>query len=811
MAGTMTATFHSTLTSLTIPTTQNTAPVLSYNCLYTHDLRRKAKRWQDGVLKYHTFNKRIMVYDVPRNFIGDTHWREPQGLQDGDELELEKGVLIQVGEEVKNERTETDLTALLEKRKPKPTSEGAKETLPTSPATARTPVVSQPSSVVYTVLEKPTPAPFSQLRPKSLNALLGKPKGPVGRATIPSKSPAEQRRDKENDDTDGGRSPKRRILQHPTDSSPTGAALLSRHVDPVSMTTKSVTTSASASAITKHSKDRDYDASGDTHSRPKMLELPDTQSNNIVKTRNRYCQPTSNQQTSNLYPDRGHNLDVASPVLATDKEKPLTSAGHERMVPRSSSFRQQNASRSSKDSQAPPDRTRQRRYQNSEVQRRGSGTVEDEPRPENLLRIVSSKPRRKLMYRDLLPQKAPPQRITSFANDRTTGSTTSGRRSSKTLDRRSDDSLTGFHQAQQDRINARLNRRRRAVETIEDDATGPELFLREDDGENEYTPDKLPGFDSERDPGLPESLFVSQSSPGDTFSKPSNPQLYQPENPSASRDTDMQSHSPRDNESKGGLDTPNEGSVPVQHQNSNFPESAFQVRSSPEEPVSEFLDGLPDPENPPNEPQNTESVPTSTEAATALTDVDSLLIHPNRGHTTVDTQPQPKSQSKPGIELPKDRPPPEPIRETITAAMPPQPLSRSSRSFQRSVSDLASSAKPNTNRKRTAGFHKLCSNGFNIPKPPPPHRPPFPPIQIHSTNLYAPSINKDEEETLIPDSRPGSAKEQIVEPWSREAFDLFGFDGVDKTVGTGNGIGGDKGEGVVRGDDGWLVESQGFV
>lgn len=97
----MTANPNPSSTGLIIPTTQNTAPVLSFNCLYTHDLRRKAKRWQDGFLRFHTFNKRVMVYDVPRNFIGDTHWRESQEIQDGDELQLEKGVLSKLASKSK--------------------------------------------------------------------------------------------------------------------------------------------------------------------------------------------------------------------------------------------------------------------------------------------------------------------------------------------------------------------------------------------------------------------------------------------------------------------------------------------------------------------------------------------------------------------------------------------------------------------------------------------------------------------------------------------------------------------------------------
>ena len=105
------AVYRTTRPSLSVPHTQNTAPVLEFNCLYTHDVRRKQKRWQDGFLRFHTFNKRVMVYDVPRNFIGDTHWKAEEAVQYGDEVTLEKdGVLVQVAESVG--RTETDLTEL---------------------------------------------------------------------------------------------------------------------------------------------------------------------------------------------------------------------------------------------------------------------------------------------------------------------------------------------------------------------------------------------------------------------------------------------------------------------------------------------------------------------------------------------------------------------------------------------------------------------------------------------------------------------------------------------------------------------------
>lgn len=163
--------------TVTLPPTQNTAPVLEFRCLYTHDVRRKSKRWQDGFLKYHTFNRRVMVYDASRNFIGDMHWRESGHLQDGEELTLERsGALVQVGEAVGT--SETDLTPLFQRRSNEvPERILGHETI-TSPAlTTRGTAALTPS----------------QSRHKPLNAVLGTPRGPYGKATLPIKSPYEAR------------------------------------------------------------------------------------------------------------------------------------------------------------------------------------------------------------------------------------------------------------------------------------------------------------------------------------------------------------------------------------------------------------------------------------------------------------------------------------------------------------------------------------------------------------------------------------------------------------------------------------------
>ncbi|KAE8349916.1 hypothetical protein BDV28DRAFT_140171 [Aspergillus coremiiformis] len=162
---------------LSVPATQNTAPVIKFRCLYTHDMRRKSKRWQDGYLRYHTFNKRAMAYDTTGNFIGDLHWRQDEAIQDGDELELDRGVLIQVCEPM--EKTETDLSTLYSHKKSQesPSRPGESPTLSFRQSTLRSSNASQPS--------------------RSLNDLLGIKKTTIGRLVSPyeERHPPEQSKD----------------------------------------------------------------------------------------------------------------------------------------------------------------------------------------------------------------------------------------------------------------------------------------------------------------------------------------------------------------------------------------------------------------------------------------------------------------------------------------------------------------------------------------------------------------------------------------------------------------------------------------
>ncbi|KAL5119280.1 hypothetical protein ACEQ8H_002767 [Pleosporales sp. CAS-2024a] len=184
-----------------------TAPVAEFRCLFTTDVRRKQKRWQDGYLRFHTFNSRVMVTDQARNHVGDTYWKESSELHEGDELSLDKGVLVEVAEAMGI--TQTDLAPLLAKKKDPPNAP------PVRPApAAATRAFQRPSAVAPGTAARPG----LQLKHRSLNTLLGTPKGPVGKA-VPMQSPYEARTEKQKENhVMGERAPKRqKTAQRPTD------------------------------------------------------------------------------------------------------------------------------------------------------------------------------------------------------------------------------------------------------------------------------------------------------------------------------------------------------------------------------------------------------------------------------------------------------------------------------------------------------------------------------------------------------------------------------------------------------------------
>ncbi|KAL2689272.1 hypothetical protein Neosp_003324 [[Neocosmospora] mangrovei] len=166
------------MTSNSVPTS---ALVVDFICLFTHDLKRKQKRWQDGVLKYHTFNKRIMVYDDRGHFIGDAHWQEGGDLDEGDEFELDRGAaIVQVSD--RTGQREQDLTELLDKRAKEVERRRAN-------AGTRTPG----STAASTRTPRNDQSSHFQLRHRPLTDLVGGASR-IGRAVISPHSPYEARK-----------------------------------------------------------------------------------------------------------------------------------------------------------------------------------------------------------------------------------------------------------------------------------------------------------------------------------------------------------------------------------------------------------------------------------------------------------------------------------------------------------------------------------------------------------------------------------------------------------------------------------------
>ncbi|CAH0000587.1 unnamed protein product [Clonostachys byssicola] len=165
-----------------------TAPVHEFICLFTHDLKRKnQKRWQDGKLKFHTYNKRIVVHDNKGNHIGDSHWPGNQeDMVDGEEFTLDRGsALVQVCEQVGT--TEHDLGELVDKR--------VKEV-----EARRMRIAAHPSSA-----SRPdqTPRPTDNIQfQRPLSAIMHTPNR-IGRSVLPRQSPYEVRQSEQQEQGQG--------------------------------------------------------------------------------------------------------------------------------------------------------------------------------------------------------------------------------------------------------------------------------------------------------------------------------------------------------------------------------------------------------------------------------------------------------------------------------------------------------------------------------------------------------------------------------------------------------------------------------
>lgn len=157
------------------------APIFDFSCLFTFDLKRKSKRWQDGRFKFHTFNKRVMVYDDRGGFIGDAYVGGEDELGEYNEISLDRGgAIVQVGQHCGTHIQ--DLTQIFA-RKPKDHATPAQDNRqhPSTSASVRANPRSRSSGILTTVPNRP------------LHSILSTPKGVIGRATIPTVSPFEER------------------------------------------------------------------------------------------------------------------------------------------------------------------------------------------------------------------------------------------------------------------------------------------------------------------------------------------------------------------------------------------------------------------------------------------------------------------------------------------------------------------------------------------------------------------------------------------------------------------------------------------
>ena len=467
--------------NLAVPTTQNTAPILEFRCLYTHDLRRKQKRWQDGILRFHTFNKRVMAYDVPRNYIGDTHWRDDGVFQDGDEFELDRGVLIQVGEAIGS--VEQDLTELLEKRR-KP-----QETVPGYGVSS--PVKEHNTSTIPMV--RPVIGQPPHLRPKSLNALLGTPKGPIGRASLSTRSPHEIRKEDEQSPWPEERPAKRlRRESHPEQRTPqktnprtalsTAANIVLENQTPERHITRSI--------VVEQVEEQNMPALREKGNRPSALEKVHrrehcrgqrTHSPDAVA-----AELSATMQSKSVWKEDKINL---SESLKTREQPQARRKEKETLSTRQDSDRgrdmnvtltplvRTNAPSRQKNAAEPPEL-----ISNTEA-----SFTSEPPKEKIKLQMASKKPRRKLIYMDLFPQETSPvsrprnKRISLSHGSRETSAF--GKR-----ERRTKEPLSEFHQEEHDRLADRLNRFRGKEgqriaenENLEKWPRSTDLFLSQED------------------------------------------------------------------------------------------------------------------------------------------------------------------------------------------------------------------------------------------------------------------------------------------------------------------------------------------
>ena len=346
--------------SLTVQLTQNTAPVFEFRCLWTRGVNKKRKTFRDGFVRYHTFNKRIMLYDDGKNSIGGGHWSGAEAIQEGCEFELDKGFIVEVGEPTGI--TETDLSGLLDRKK----EAAARNVRTINRGSPESPISPKPTYFAPTARSVGSDA---LLAPKTLNSILGAPRGLYGRALLQPKSPYEKRQFIESRYQNENRPAKRQKLDtkniHAIEATPRTGVNRAGTVNLNVAQPPTLAQQAPPIARTANARPaQEYPP------RPLLSKDytpgPQFSKNAAVNTSNALSD----------YETERHSAKSRKSVKSDSQSKPASlNTDMEGKVSR----------RATKASRAASEREEQ-----SEVT--------------NALRFASNKPRRKLMYRDLLPQ-----------------------------------------------------------------------------------------------------------------------------------------------------------------------------------------------------------------------------------------------------------------------------------------------------------------------------------------------------------------------------------------------------------------------
>lgn len=358
-----------------------------------------------------------MVYDDAGNFIGDHHWRESHDIQDGDELELDKGVLIQVSECM--ETTQTDISVLYEKRKASQESPQPQKTPASQPLPPPSSNVSISSSYArQSPLARPV-RPFNPLKP--LNDVLGIQRGPIGRSVTPQ-SPYEQchRQQRPVERTQQEERPAKRqkltpapdILQHKSTNEPVRSR--SEVIDLDNPTFAK----PPPKAVPILSIRRDIEKSTDNPrlSSENTRRLPIEQTPSRVQPRTEGQRPTNNTTilSGNTRPsisDEASRQGQSRPEAPKPTNNPGTPSDRTRELPiEQTSRKEQPKSVPPKPPAQPTPAQDASNAQTSPARRqvlseKHKSIINSNNTPINALRMSKEKPRQKLMYRALLPPK----------------------------------------------------------------------------------------------------------------------------------------------------------------------------------------------------------------------------------------------------------------------------------------------------------------------------------------------------------------------------------------------------------------------